>query len=159
MKIEFLIFFSICFFANAQEKNENGLNLPVDKFKSYENCCLKSCNILTGLKGMINPIENELRIYGYENESNVFAYKSGIVKKIIKNDYDKSETILIKSDELFFVYKNLMNINVKENDEVIKNQKLGKILTIGNENYLGFEIWNNKAKQLNPIEYLKNNKL
>jgi len=156
VKTNYLIFFLFCFFANAQEKIENSLNLPVDKFKSYENCCVKRHYPFPDLS---DPIENELRIYGYENESNVLAYKSGIVKKIIKNDYDKSETILIKSNELFFVYKNLMNINVKENDEVIKNQKLGKIMTIGNENYLGFEIWNNKAEQLNPIEYLENNKL
>ena len=155
VKIEYLIIFLFSFFVNAQEKIKNTLNLPVDRFKSYENCCLKRCNSFTGLK---NPIENELRIYGYENESNVLAYKSGIVKKIIKNDYDNSETILIKSDELYFVYKNLSNISAKENDEVIKNQVLGKIMTIEYENYLSFEIWNMKAEKLNPIEYLENNK-
>ena len=155
MKINYLIIFLFCFFANAQEKIENTLNLPVDKFRSYENCCIKRHYPFPGVS---DPIENELRIYGYENESNVLVYKSGIVKKIIKNDYDKSETILIKSEELIFVYKNLIDTNVKENDEVTKNQKLGKIMTIENENYLGFEIWNSKAEKLNPIEYLENNK-
>ncbi|GAA5097363.1 hypothetical protein GCM10023210_32360 [Chryseobacterium ginsengisoli] len=108
------------------------------------------------LLGLITPVENELRIYGYENESNVKAYKPGIITKIIKNSYDKSEVILVKSNDIIFVYKNLTNVKVNVHDKISENQILGQILTINSENYLGFEIWNKNAEKLDPIKYLKN---
>lgn len=147
-----IIFFSI--FSKAQNNDAKLLRIPVNKFKRYENCCLQQSDCL---RTLINPIENELRIYGDENESNVLSYKAGKVVKIIKDKFDNSITILVKSDELIFVYMNMNNIKVTENDEISESQNLGQIMTLNSENYLRFEIWNNKAEKLNPIKYLEGN--
>ena len=154
MKINYLIIFLYCFHANAQEKIENTLNLPVDKFKSYENCCVKRPYPFPGFG---DPIKNELRIYTYENESKALVYKTGKIIKIINNKYDNSKVIIIKSEDYFYIYKNLTKLEVEENQIVLENQILGKIMTIDSENYLGFEIRNKKGEKLNPIEYLKTN--
>ena len=137
----------------AQDSNTELLKIPVDKFKSYENCCVLQNNYQRVLS---DPIENELRIYGYQNESNVLAYKSGKIAKIIKDNIGNSVTILLRSGDLIFVYKNVNNVKVKENDLVIENQILGQIATTTSENYLRFEIWE-KVDKLNPIKFLTEN--
>ncbi|WP_234111031.1 hypothetical protein [Chryseobacterium sp. R2A-55] len=154
MKIYLILTLLFSILPKAQNSNAEFLRIPVDKFKGYENCCINRCNMLIGL---IDPIENELRIYGYENQSNVLAYKAGIVAKIINHDNDNSKSILVKSNELVFVYKNLTNLQIIENEKISENQILGKIMTINSENYLGFEIWNVNSEKLNPINYLKDN--
>jgi len=121
VKINYLIIFLTCFFANAQEKIENTLNLPVDKFKSYENCCVKR---LHPFPGFGDPIKNELRIYTYENEAKALVYKTGKIIKIINNKYENSKVILIKSEDFFYIYKNLTKLEVEENQIVLENQRL-----------------------------------
>ena len=137
---------------NAQNVSELNKNIPVDKYESYEICCR---NEATLIKRGINPIENELRIYTNGNESNAIAIDAGKIVRILNENNTK--IVLLRSGENIYVYMNLIDLKVQENDDIIKNQIIGKIGIQNDKKYLGFEVWN-KNEKLNPIEFLKNGK-
>ncbi|UOE40498.1 M23 family metallopeptidase [Chryseobacterium suipulveris] len=157
VQIQIFVFFVLTSTVFGQTKNAQNLlglkeNIPVDKYKFYEICCR---NETTLIKRGINPIENELRIYTNGNESNAIAIDSGKIVKIL--DENNTKIVLLKNGEFIYVYMNLIEVKVQENDKIIKNQKIGKIGTENDKKYLGFEVWN-KNEKLNPIEFLKNGK-
>lgn len=149
--LTFLIFFQI--FSKAQVKMDISSKIPVDKYDRYEVCCVEQ---FKNIRGLIDPIENELRVYAYENISNALAFTSGKVAKIIKNG-DQPETVLLKTDDLIFVYSNLKNIRVRVGEEVSTKQILGQISTLDAETFLGFQVWNYQLETINPIKYLEEN--
>jgi hypothetical protein len=151
-----LILISIFSFSSlfSQITLTENIKIPVDKFIRFENCCISQ---FKNLRQLINPIENQLRIYAYKNESHAISYKEGKVIKIFGSDFDDSKTVIIKSKDNYFIYSNLNHLKIQQNDEISENQIIGDIMTINEETYLAFEVWNSQDGKINPIDYLKKN--
>ncbi len=107
--------------------------------------------ILKGIKVNNNGID-----ISTECKSDVNVVFDGVVSKIFSIK-GTNFTIIVRHGDFYTVYQNIIDLNVKVNENVKTSQKLG---TIGcNENSgvatLHFEIWK-EFEKLNPEKWLKN---
>lgn len=88
--------------------------------------------------------------------SKVYSCRSGIVKKIVKNDYIYGNYIEIKHNEnITSLYAHLSEILIKENETISGGQLIGKVGTTGLTTgpHLHFEIKEN-GKAEDPLKFL-----
>lgn len=87
---------------------------------------------------------------------NVHAVYDGTISKIIQIP-GANKAVIIRHDNYFSVYSNLVSVSVTENQQVKQNQTIGKVFSEkGNpeKSVINFQIWKQNAKQ-NPTEWLK----
>jgi|GEM_PF-4385980 len=153
MKLFYIIFFLLInLHIAAQKVKETAFNIPVDNYTYFEECCTKCDDKFCTHQ---HKTDN-LKIYGDNEATKILALRDGIIKKIIHLETD-FYALILKSDEDFFVYNNIKNVYVKENEEVTQNQIIGELSELEEENYILFEIRSKKGDKYNPIEYLKIN--
>lgn len=117
--------------------------------------------ILTGYYGESNhPILKGVKVknngvdFSIEGKTNVYSIFEGEVRKIITIP-GSGIAVIIRHGNYLTVYSNLTRINIKVNQKVNTNQKIGEIdaYTNSEKNYLHFEIWN-ENKTENPEKWL-----
>jgi murein DD-endopeptidase MepM/ murein hydrolase activator NlpD len=120
--------------------------------------------ILTGLYGESNhPILKGVKVknngvdFTISEKSNVYSIFEGEVRKIITIP-GSGVAVIVRHGNYLTVYSNLTRVNVKVNQKVSTNQKIGEIDKFNNNerNILHFEIWN-ENKTENPERWLNTN--
>ncbi len=88
-----------------------------------------------------------------QKDEEVLACIDGEITNIIASSYGGSRVILQSGDNVTIAYDGIKTSFVKVGDEVNKENIIGVMDTLEDENILGFEVWIDNTP-VNPLEYM-----
>jgi septal ring factor EnvC (AmiA/AmiB activator) len=132
------------------EKNKGKLNIPLHgeitgNYGNHQHPVLKNVSV-----------KNDGIDITATGDLSVHAVFDGIVSKIVSIP-GANKAVILKHENYFSVYSNIVDIKVKENQKVKKNQIIGAVFSEkGNpeKSVINFQIWKDREKQ-NPADWLK----
>lgn len=135
--------------ASQFKKNQGKLPWPIDgpvtgKFGSYSHPLHKN----------VYSLKNQGINIAAKNGEEVKAIFGGTVLQVFEiRGYGYS--VAVNHGSYTSLYCRIKDIPVKAGDKVETGQALGKVVTIGGETYLHFELWNLDGSPVNPEVWLK----